>query len=195
VFAYGLNPKQISGGPGWMETELYDIQARPEAQGTPSRKQLEGMIQNLVAERFKLSFHREKKELNVYAITVGKNGPKMMKNTSDPNGLPGLMFRGAGILPARNANMQDLASVLQAVVLDRPVIDQTGLEGRFDFELKWTPDETQFGGRAGNAGKDDPAAPPDLYTAFQEQLGLQLKAVKAPIDVLVIDRVEKPSAN
>jgi uncharacterized protein (TIGR03435 family) len=86
---------------------------------------------------------------------------------------------------------------MQAVVLDRPVIDQTGLAGRYDFTLTWTPDETQFGGRGGQAPPPaDPAnAPPGLFTAIQEQLGLKLESTKAPVDVVVIDRLEKPSEN
>jgi uncharacterized protein (TIGR03435 family) len=195
TFAYGVQIRQVTGGPSWLESDFYDITAKPEAEGTPSRKQLEGMLQKLLADRFKLAFHRDKKELPVYVIVVGKNGPKLTKSAGDPNGLPGLFFRGLGSLPARNANMADLAGVLQSVVLERPVVDQTGLLGRFDFELKWTPDENQFGGQGARAKRDDPDAPPDLFTAMQEQLGLQLKSAKAPVDVLVIDRVEKPSEN
>jgi uncharacterized protein (TIGR03435 family) len=89
------------------------------------------------------------------------------------------------VLPARNATMADFAGVLQADVLDRPVLDQTGIFGRFDFQLKWTP--------APSSVNTD--APHVLFTAIQQQLGLQLKAVKASVDVLVIDRVEKPSEN
>jgi len=195
TFAYGLHVRQVTGGPAWLESDLYDISAQPEAEGSPSRKQLEAMLQRLLADRFKLTFHRDKKELSVYAIVIGKNGPKLTRSAGDPNGLPGLFLRGLGVLPASNANMSDFAGVMQAAVLDRPVVDQTGLPGRFDFELKWTPDESQFGGRGGSAPRDAPDAPPDLFTAIQEQLGLQLKSVKAPVDVLVIDHVEKPSAN
>jgi uncharacterized protein (TIGR03435 family) len=195
TFAYGMHVRQITGGPSWLESDLFDIIGQPEAEGTPNRKQLEGMLQRLLADRFKLAFHREKKELSVYAIIVGKNGPKLLKSTSDPNGLPGLFFRGLGVLPARNSNISDLAGVLQSVVLERPVVDQTGLSGRYDFELKWTPDESQFSGQGAKVRRDDPDAPPDLFTAIQEQLGLQLKSTKASVDVLVIDRVEKPSEN
>jgi uncharacterized protein (TIGR03435 family) len=194
TFAYGIHVKQITGGPAWLDTDLYDILAEPEAEGAPNRKQLEGMLQRLLADRFKLTFHRDKKELSVYAIAVGKGGPKLTKSAGDPNGLPGLFFRGLGVLPAQNAHMSDFAGVLQ-IVLDRPVVDQTELTGRFDFELKWTPDESQFGGRGGGARRDDPEAPPDIFSAMQQQLGLQLKSVKAPTEVLVIDRVEKPSEN
>jgi len=87
--------------------------------------------------------------------------------------------------------------VMQTAVLDRPVIDQTGLTGRYDFVLLWTPDETQFGGRGGQAPPpaNGGTAPPDLFTAMQQELGLKMDSVKAPVDVLVIDKVEKPSEN
>lgn len=87
--------------------------------------------------------------------------------------------------------------MLQGTVLDRPVVDQTGLQGKFDFTLKWTPDETQFGGQLGQlpAPSDKTDAPPDLFTAIQQQLGLKFEPAKIPVDVLVIDKVEKPSEN
>jgi uncharacterized protein (TIGR03435 family) len=197
TFAYGLHARQITGGPGWIETEKYDVTAKPEGEGQPNDKQWKTMVQKLLADRFQLTFHREKKELSVYAIVVGKNGPKLTKSAGNPSGLPGLFFRGLGNLPATNATIADFAGVMQSAVLDRPVVDQTGLEGRFDFQLKWTPDETQFGGMGARVPSpaDDAAAPPDLFTAMQDQLGLKLQATKAAADVIVIDRVSKPSEN
>ena len=93
--------------------------------------------------------------------------------------------------------MADLAGVMQGAVLDRPVVDQTGITGRYDFTLTWTPDEFQFGGLGMKVPppSGDAAAPPDLFTAFQQQLGLKLESTKAPADILVIDHVEKPSEN
>ena len=197
TFAYGIHAKQITGGPGWMETEKYDLAAQPNGEGQPNDKQWKAMIQKLLADRFKLTFHRDKKELAVYAITVAKSGPKLTKSEGNPSGLPGLFFRGLGNLPATNATMADFAGVMQGAVLDRPVVDQTGLTGRWDFTLVWTPDEFQF---AGMGAKVPPpaanaAAPPDLFTAFQEQLGLKLESTKAPAEVFVIDRVAKPTEN
>jgi uncharacterized protein (TIGR03435 family) len=100
-------------------------------------------------------------------------------------------------LTCSNATMADFAGLMQSTVLDKPVVDQTALPGRYDFTLNWTPDQFQFGGRGGAAPPpaDDAAAPPDLFTAIQEQLGLRFESTKAPADVLVIDRLEKPSAN
>jgi uncharacterized protein (TIGR03435 family) len=199
TFAYGIHAKQVVGAPGWVETEKFDITAQPNGEGQPNEKQWKSMVQKLLAERFQLAFHREKKELSVYAITVGKNGPKLTKSAGDPNGLPGLFFRGLGNLPVRNANMDDLARTMQGAVLDRPVVNQTGIQGRYDFQLTWTPDEFQFasfGPRpptpAAAAGAE---APPDLFTAFQEQLGLKLESTKAMAEVFVVDKVQKPSEN
>ena len=98
---------------------------------------------------------------------------------------------------ATNATMGDFAGVLQAAVLDRPVVDQTGLQGRFDFPLKWTPDESQFGGMGMKIPppSENADAPPGLFTAIQEQIGLKLESTKAPVEVLVIDHIEKPSEN
>jgi uncharacterized protein (TIGR03435 family) len=197
VFAYGVHPRQISGGPGWVETDKYDIQGKPEG-GLPNNKQFRLMLQKLLDDRFQLKFHHDKKELTVYALTVGKNGPKLTKNDSG-GANPSLFFQGLGNLPARNATMEEFAGVMQSAVLDRPVVDQTGLQGRFDFQLRWTPDETQF------AALRPPGAPPpppqgtetfpDLFTAIQQQLGLKLESTKAQTDVLVIDKIERPSEN
>ncbi|HWB84213.1 MAG TPA: TIGR03435 family protein [Bryobacteraceae bacterium] len=197
TFAYGMHPRQIAGGPPWLETDKYDLLAKPDGEGQPNDRQWKTMVQKLLAERFKLTFHREKKELSVYVLSVAKGGPKLTKSTGDPNGLPSLFFQGIGTLPCRNANMADLAGVLQGAVLDRPVVDQTGLQGRFDFLLKWTPDEFQFTnlGVKPPPQSDNPDAPPDLFKAVQDQLGLKLEPGKAPAEVLVIDHVEKPSEN
>lgn len=196
-FAYGVHQQQIVGAPDWMSSEKYDISAEPDGEGAPNDRQWKTMLQKLLADRFQLKFHHEKRELTVYALTIGKGGPKLTKSTGDPNGLPSMFFRGLGYLPARNATMADFAGVLQGAVLNRPVVDQTGLTGRFDFTLKWTPDETQFSDLGGYKppATENPDAPPDLFTAIQQELGLKLESTKAPVDVLVIDHVERPSAN
>jgi uncharacterized protein (TIGR03435 family) len=197
TFAYGVHVKQIVGGPAWLGSDKFDLDAQPDGQGQPNDKQWKTMLQKLLSDRFKLAFHHDKKELSAYALVVGKNGPKLTKSQGDPNGLPGLFFRGLGVLPAANATMEDFAGVMQGAVLDRPVVDQTGLQGRFDFVLKWTPDESQFGalGMKIPPPSDNADAPPGLFTAIQEQLGLKLESTKAPVEVLVIDHVEKPSEN
>jgi uncharacterized protein (TIGR03435 family) len=197
TFAYGVHARQITGGPAWLETDKYDLDAQPDGEGQPNDKQWKTMVQKLLADRYKLTFHREKKELSVYAIVVGKTGPKLTKSEGDPNGLPALFFRRLGMLPARNATIADFAGLMQAAVLDRPVVDQTRLPGRYDFTLTWTPDEFQFGGQVPNtpAPPGNAEAPPDLFTAMQQQLGLKFESTKAPAEVLAIDHVEKPSEN
>ncbi len=196
TMAYGLHARQISGGPGWFETDKYDIAGIPDKPGSPGSEQLKVMIQKLLADRFQLKFHKEKKELTVYAITVAKTGSKLTKSDANAGGNPSLFFRGLGNLPAKNATVAEFAAVMQTAVLDRPVVDQTGLEGRFDFTLNWAPDENQF---AGLGAKPPPVADndsrPNLFTAFQDQLGLKLESTKAQVDVLVIDHVDKPSEN
>jgi uncharacterized protein (TIGR03435 family) len=199
-FAYDLNTRQVTGGPAWLETEKYAITGKPDVAGIPSISQLKVMVQKLLTDRFQLTFHREKKELSVYAITLAKGGAKMTKDDSNPNGLPGFGGgpRGLGV---GNSTMEEFASFLQGRLLERPVVDQTGLGAtRYHFILKWTPDGPQSGGGAAGPGgapaaATDVDAPPDLFTAFQQQLGLKLESTRAPVDVLVVDRVEKPSAN
>jgi uncharacterized protein (TIGR03435 family) len=196
-FAYGLHEKQLIGGPEWMGTTKFDISAKPDTPGAPNDKQLKSMVQKLLADRFQLKFHNDKKELSAYVLSVAKNGPKMKQNTANPNGLPGLFFRGLGVLTVTNAKMGDFTNLLQSAVLDRPVVDQTKLDGRWDFLLKWTPDESQFGGMGIKVPPPSDAAdaPPPLFTAIQEQIGLKLDAEKTQVDVLVLDHVEQPSAN
>jgi len=198
TFAYEIQGRQIIGAPAWLESDKWDVTGQPDAEGQPSLAQWKLMIQKLLADRFKLAFHRDKKELAVYALTALKTGPKLTPSQGDPNGLPGIGFGGFGRLMARNANMADFARVMETTALDRPIVDQTGISGRHDFTLTWTPDEFQFPGmdRAGA-----PAAPanateaPDLFTAIQQQLGLKLESTKAPAEVFVVDHVEKPSEN
>jgi uncharacterized protein (TIGR03435 family) len=198
TFAYGIHRRQIVNAPAWFETEKFDITGEPDTEGLPNDAQIKGMIQKLLADRFHLQFHREKRELPAYAITVAKTGAKLTKSAGDPNGLPGLGFRALGNLVVNNATMTDFAGLLQGAVLDRPVVDQTGLQGRFDFTLLWTPDQSQFasmGTPVPAPATDDPNAPPDLFTATVQQLGLRLESTKAPVEVFAIDTIEKPTAN
>jgi uncharacterized protein (TIGR03435 family) len=196
-FAYDLQDKQIVGGPDWMTTDKWDIEAQPDVPGVPNQKQLKSMLQKLLANRFQLKFHKDQKDLSAYVLAVAKSGAKMNKNESDPNGLPGLFFQGLGILSVRNATMADFAQLMQSAVLDRPVVDRTALAGKYDFQLKWTPDESQFGGMGIKVPPPSEAAdaPPPLFTALQEQLGLKMDVEKTPVQVYVLDHVEKPSAN
>ena len=141
---------------------------------------------------------KDSKEMPAYVLTVSKTGQKMTKNDSGGE-LPGLFF--TSISPVRltvqNATMTDFTGLLQSAVLDRPVVDQTSLGGKWNFLLKWTADDSQFSGMGIKPppASDAPDAPPPLYTAIQEQIGLKLDAGKAQVPVLVISSVQKPSAN
>jgi uncharacterized protein (TIGR03435 family) len=199
--AYDLHPKQIVNAPEWVESDKYDITGKPDVPGLPSVTQMKTMLQKLVSDRFQLKFHREKRDLSAYVISAAKTGAKLTPSAADPNSLPGLFFSAPGRFTARNATLAEFAQVMQGTALDRPVVDQSALTGRYDFTLNWTPDEFQFPGiRGPNGGALPPPPPgtteaPDLFTAIQQQLGLKLDSMKAPVDVIVIDHVEKPSEN
>jgi uncharacterized protein (TIGR03435 family) len=188
-YFYGVSRKQVVGGPDWLNTDRYDADGVPDILGTPSVKQMLGMYQKLMADRFQLSFHREKRELSAYTITVAKTGSKLAPSLGDPNGLPdetGSGDQNGIFIRFTNTSMEDLAAALQTLMPDEdPVVDQTGLPGRFDFTLKWSSD----------SASPDPSAAPDLFTAIQQQLGLKLERVKTPVDVMVIDHIERPSPN
>ena len=194
-FAYGLHDEQIEGGPGWMDSDRYDILAQPEGEGEPSAEQWRAMIRKLLEDRFALAYHTEKRELSVFTIVVDESGLKMAETERRGSA----MFQGNfGVWPANGIDMPTIAQSLQDVVLDRPVLDRTGLAGRYSFTLNWTPDGFQFP----NAPQPPPAQVlqslgdrPDLFTAMRQQLGLKLESTKALVDVMVIDAAEKPSAN
>jgi uncharacterized protein (TIGR03435 family) len=195
--AYGVQDKQIVGAPEWVFTEKYDLAGQPDVPGQPNQEQLRIMIKKLLADRFQLKFHKDQKEMPAYVLTVAKGGPKMKKSEADPNAGGGRLFRGLGVLTFTNSSMVDFCDLMQAAVLDRPVVDHTNLPGKWDFLLKWTPDESQFGGMGIKVPPptDSPDAPPPLFTALQEQIGLKLDAEKAQVPVLIVDHVEKPSDN
>jgi uncharacterized protein (TIGR03435 family) len=165
-------------------------------EGQPNNRQTRALIQKLLADRFSLKFHREKRELSVYAIVVGKAGAKLTTSEGDPKGDPNMFFYGLGKFVAKNTAIADFAGLLQQGILDRPVVDQTGLAGRYDFGLVYRPDQPLVGGRGDNPPPpNDADALDDIYTAVQRQLGLRLEATKMPTDVIVIDHLEKPSEN
>jgi uncharacterized protein (TIGR03435 family) len=194
--AYEVNPKQIIEAPAWLDTEKLDINAQYREAGVPDDHQLRGMVRKLLAGRFHLSLHRETRELAVYALSTAGNGPRLTRNAAGPNQAPDLLLQAPGKLKVGNGSMRDLVRVMQFGVLDRPVLDRTGIEGRYDFTLNWTPDSSQFPGLGMKISHpaDGIHAPPPLSAAIQQQIGLKLEAIRAPVEVLVIDHVEKPSA-
>ena len=190
LYAYTLQKSQLVNAPDWIRTELWDAKGYADVPGQPNREQMQGLVRKLLAERFGLVMHTEKHESSVYALTAAKGGAKMTLSTGDPNGLSNENDRedgGQETMHAANLSMGELAGLLMRLSMDRPVVDQTGLKGRYDFELRWTTDEAQAAAPAD--------APPGLFTALQEQLGLKLEPERAPVDVLVIDKVERPGAN
>ena len=150
-----------------------------------------------LAGRFQLAFHRERGKLSIYALTVGRNGPKLQESTSTagifPARPPPLIFVVSPRLvrlPGRYATMGESASVMQPAALDHPVVDRTGLSAGYDFDLEWAPDETQFGGSLGDGPEETTTR--GFFAALQKQPGLKLEATQGPVDVLVIDPVAQP---
>ena len=200
-FTYDLHPKQVIGAPAWFDSDKFDVEAKPSVAGMPSIKQLQMMLQKLLADRFSLEFHKDQKELSAYAITVAKGGEKIKKEENSDLPLPGFGGRPQSGFNVRNATMAEFASMMQAQFMDLPVVDHTGFDTtRYTFILKFTPDPSMqpFGAAGGPPAAQsiaaDPDAPPDLFNAM-EQLGLHMQKTKAPVDVMVIDKIEKASPN
>jgi uncharacterized protein (TIGR03435 family) len=203
--AFQLQGDQIVGGPNWLDTDRFDIDARaPQAPGPPS-VQLLDMLQTLLAERFKLTTHTEKRELPVFALErVGRDAsfgpglrptacPELTVDLSRPQPCTNAQT-GVGSLTLRGMPFNQFTPFLSSFV-NRVVVDRTGLDGRYDLELKWTPEQPAQG--RGGAG-EPPAADPNaisIFTALQEQLGLRLNSTRDMVDVLVIDTLEHPTPN
>jgi uncharacterized protein (TIGR03435 family) len=177
----------IAGTPGDLRP-TYDDQMR--------------MLRKLLNDRFDLKFHREKKEFAIDELTVAKSGAKLKPSSAPPDepyNVTTTLYPAASggidhaVLPAHNITIQQFASVLQRAILDRPVVDNTQLTGRYDFELEWTPDASNFGGTLPPGPPD--SSKPSLFTAIQQQLGLRLEATRGLIDTLVIDGLARPSDN
>ena len=187
MVAYGVQANQVLGGPSWIADGRFDINGLADTEGEPSLQQMQGMYRKLLADQFHLMFHHEKRELAVYAVQLVKGAPQLAASTAGP-GASGdenaSDHNGERTVRFSNANIADFILNMQFMA-GRPMIDQTGLQGRFDFVLRFTPDET-------HAPAD---GAPGLFTAVKEQLGLKLEPVKASVDVLVIDHVEFPSEN
>jgi uncharacterized protein (TIGR03435 family) len=201
MFAYQVRDFQISGGPGWINSDQYDIEAK--AEGNPNQDEMKAMLQTLLQDRFKLALHHDTKELPIYELTVAKGGLKLQPLKPgacvpfDPLKPPApgqkqpsfcdFWGMGRGRLDATNPSMTDLAKML-SVPLVRTVVDKTGIAGQFGVHLTFAQDDVAAGAQSTDVG-------PSIFTAVQEQLGLKLESTKGPVDVLVIDHVEKPSEN
>lgn len=204
TYAYDIRDFQLSSDPGWMSVERYDIQAKAEASGpadprqmTDAQRQTQAAqirqrVRSLLADRFQLKVRRETKELPVYVLVLAKNGHKLTENKSS---VGGSMRINNGTLTAQRMPLQALCHAL-ASQLGRPVINQTGLDGNFDFKIDWSPDSPPVapGDSPEGASASDPASP-SLSAALQQQLGLRLESKKGPVETIVIERVSKPSEN
>jgi uncharacterized protein (TIGR03435 family) len=192
ALAYGLKEYQVTV-PAALANARYDILAKGPA-GT-KREQLPAMMQALLAERMKLQLHREKKEFDVYVLVVAKNGPKLEKSPEDTAGQGGARYaismqNTVGKIEARRADMASLAGTLPRFV-GRPVLDQTGVAGRYDFDLEFSPEDMKFAAPP----QVDPSRPAgefgvSIFTSIQ-RVGLRLESRKVPLDAIVVDSAEK----
>jgi uncharacterized protein (TIGR03435 family) len=202
--AYQMPPSRIIGGAKWLDSEHYDITAKLEASTardeTGRTTNMRPMLEALLVDRFQLVLHHETRVVPTYALVVKADKPKLQEAEKRPcsPGQPiisceGLQFTGVGAVTAKNVAVASVVAALSGII-GRPVVDQTGLTGRYDFTLNWTPDPTQ---RGSDHGLEDPALPsgPSIFTAVQEQLGLRLQPRKGPVDYIVIDRAERASEN
>jgi len=197
MFAYGVHQLQITAGPDWIKTDKFDLVMQPNMPGRASTAQMRSILEKLLADRFQLKFHRAQTELPVYRIVQAKGGAKLTPTSAEASAqnTAAIGFSEDAMI-VRDATLPEFASLMQRyVALDRPTVDHTGLTGKYDFKLSWTPDFTQFNGRSPWPTRSDQDAGPSLYTAMQEQLGLKLEPAKELANTLVIDRAEKPSDN
>jgi len=194
--AYDVKVFQISGGPDWIRTDRWDIMAKAEGvEGRLSRDRQNPMLQALMADRFQLKIHKEAKEMPVYAMVLDKKGSKLAVHTVGDS----QTRTGNGTLSIKKGGMAWLATWLSRL-LGRVVIDQTELSGEYDYQLDYTPDPGQGGAESiglppGTPQPRTETNGPSIFTALQEQLGLRLVSQKGPVEIVVIDSVEKPSAN
>ncbi len=197
--SYGVHPSQILDAPAWVRTDRFDVVGTQPGDDEPGGLQWLAMIRNLLTDRFALKLRREQRDLASYVLTVGKSGAKNLTPSTSTNPNPSLEFNPAPsglVLPARNAAMGQFCQMMQQVVLDRPVIDRTGLSGRFDFQLVFLPNESEFDGHPPITASQVTGEPaPDLFEALQTQLGLKLEAAKVPTLVLILEHAERPTAN
>jgi uncharacterized protein (TIGR03435 family) len=209
-FAYNINDTQLSGAAGWIDSENYNIEAKTDDVRPAGIRQLLSddelerrrlMLRSLLADRFQLAIRHETKELPIYELVVAKNGSKLHEAEAQPDDVAGPGPKGRGIRMGRgelimtNNTIGMLADALSRQ-LGRIVTDGTGLRGSYDFTLKWTPGENEDQMvKAADARSAPDGAGPSIFTAIQEQLGLKLESKKGPVDILVIEHVEPPSAN
>jgi uncharacterized protein (TIGR03435 family) len=188
IVAYKIKFDQLSGAPGWIATDRFDINAEAERPSSPQEFQV--MLRNLIKDRFKLRMHSETKERPVYVLSVDKGGLKMTPHEIAGADDFSIAESGFRKWTAKFVPMDYLAWLLSFYV-GRPIIDRTGLKGSYDFTLSWTPDLSAGLPEGASADTSDPG----IFEALQKQLGLRLEAQKGPVEILVIDHAEKPGDN
>lgn len=186
AWAYDLLPTQAKGGPDWIDSELYDFDARSLNEDV-APPQVRLMLQTLLTDRFKLAAHRETQQGQVYTLAIGKNGSKMTESKEGRKNY--LNWTGIGQVECTECNMLALIGVLSST-LGNPVLDQTGLKGQYSFKLEFTDPRVLT--PQNNAAGD---SRPTLAAALEDQLGLKLESKKGPVEVLVVDHIERPTAN
>jgi uncharacterized protein (TIGR03435 family) len=192
TFAYEIHRQQIVGAPAWAESMLFDFVGQAGGSGPVTGQQWRAMMRTMLMDRCQLALHRETQELQVFVLRSTGGSSKRKASNADPSGLPAFGV-GSGFISATNVGMADLAHIFQEALLDRPVVDRTGIPGKFDFTLRWTPSEFEHGQRP--PAQSRPDDPPPLFEAIQEQLGVKLQSSRTAVDVIVIDRVYQPSRN
>ena len=192
INAYDILPEQIAGAPAWLEAERFDIEGRFEVTPESEKAGASGQrLQALLASRFQFRTHRETKEWQANVLVVARKGSMLKPSTEEKMS----MTSNNGRMDVKAGTLDNLARNL-AFRLGRPVVNQTGLDGKFDFILEFEPEGQQGSIADSNnpiAGID--ARKPSLFTALQDQLGLKLESRKAPVELLVIDRIERPTEN
>ncbi len=189
--AYSARDYQVVQAPKWVDSDRFDVVAKSVSANSNGLEDEKALVRELLADRFRLATHRERKEMPVYLLVLGKGGPKLT-----PHNDAGIRTRGGcGRLVGRRVTADAIATMLSRQV-EHEVVNRTGLAGEYDFQLDFTPDTVPCR-TADSQGSPaaDPSGPPSIYTAVQQQLGLKLESSKGPVELLVIDRVEKPSEN
>jgi uncharacterized protein (TIGR03435 family) len=191
AFAYSLNPRQIVGADSWVSGDNWDMSGTTNLTADATLPQEQQLVRQLLVERFGLQFHQEKREMPVYALQVVKDQPKLAV-AADPAAQPLEWTDGHDSVRTENYRSNSMADflVIKRLFMDRPLVDQTGLSGRYDFKLTYS-----FGDAPTTDADADTDAPPPMFTAIKEQLGLKFEPVKASVNVMVIDHIGKPTAN
>lgn len=194
-WAWNLQAKQVAGGPAWLDDTRFNVAGEIDGTGIPNDRQWKVAVQKLLIERFQIKMHHETREMNAFALEVAKGGAKLTPGDGNVaahmamgfSGAVGETMRGRGV----NASIGDFIGELQRIVLDRPIVDRTGLTGVYDIQFAFTREDPNA---LGMTELPDTAAP-NLLNALEQQLGLRLVGMKLPVDVLVIDSAQPPEAN